>query len=170
MLKKMALAMCAVTLLAAAPGFAAQAMPGDAAKDFTLKNLEGQDFKLSTFKDQKPVVLIFWQSACASCIADMAFMSEQKAKNPGFEFVAVNVDARGGTPESNKALTNFLTQKKVNLDVLLDPSYSVARLYGIGATPSTVLINKDGKVASVIMGFTPGTDEKTVADAIAKLK
>jgi peroxiredoxin len=170
MLKKMVYAMCALGLLAAAPGYAAQAVVGDPAKDFTLKSMEGKDFTLATFKDQKPVVLVFWQSACGSCVADMKFMSEQKGKFDKLEFAAINVDNRGGTEAWKENMNKYLSEQKVTIQVLLDPQYAIARLYGIGATPSTVMIGKDGKIANVFMGFNPGSDEAAITAALGKLQ
>jgi peroxiredoxin len=166
MLKKMALMACAVTLLAAAPGYA---MVGTMAKDFTLKTMDGKDFKLSSLKDQKPVALVFWQSACATCVADMTFMSDQKAKHANVEFVSINVDARSGDAWK-ESIKNYLVQKKVTLQVLLDPEFSVGRMYGIGATPSTVLVGKDGKITAFFLGFKPGEDDKKISEALSNLK
>lgn len=169
MLKGFVVGMCAAVLLAAAPGYAAQAMPGQDAKDFTLKSIDGKDFKLSSFKDQKAVVLTFWQSACGNCVADMKFLSEQQAKYGNVHFAAINVDFQAGQPAWTEATKKTLADRKVTLEVLLDPKYEIARLYGIGATPSTVMVGKDGKISAVFLGFNPG-DEKAVGEALDKLK
>lgn len=170
MLKQMIVASCAVVLLAAAPGYAAKVAVGQPALDFTLPTMDGKEFKLSTYKDQKPVVFSITQSACSSCINELQLLSELAKGNDKIVFVAVNVDARGGTDAWKANMTKYMEEKQVNLPFLLDPKFSVGRAYGLGATPATVLVGKDGKVTALFLGFTPGEDDKAITDAIQNLK
>ena len=60
---------------------------GVEAPDFTLKDIKGNDFKLSSLRG-KIVVLDFWGSWCGWCIKGMPKMKEYYEKYKGkFEFL-----------------------------------------------------------------------------------
>ena len=54
-----------------------------------------------------------------------------------------------GTVESNRAM-------QLQARVVLDPTFSVGRLYGVSGTPSAVLVNAQGMVASSVAVGAPG--------------
>jgi peroxiredoxin len=156
-------------LLVALPALA-KVKVGDVAPDFTLKNMNGKEFKLSTYKDKKPVVLVIWQSACSSCQQEMVLVNEVAGRGDKFELVTINVDVRSARPGWKENIDKFFEEKKLKLEVLVDPTYSVGQTYGIGATPSTILITKEGTVGDIITGFTPGADDSDLSKAITGIK
>jgi len=170
MVKQMIIAACAVALFAAVPVQAAKVKVGEGATDFTLPMMDGKEFKLSSYKDKQPVVFSIVQSACSSCVAELQMLSELAMKNDKILFVAVNVDSRAGSDAWKENIKKYMEEKKVSVPFLLDPKFTVGRAYGLGATPATVLVNKEGKVTAYFLGFTPGEDNKAISDAIAALK
>ena len=76
-----------------------------------------------------------------------------KYRASGFTLLAVNIDddARVGTSTAAKWGLKF--------PVLLDADKNVTRLYDLGAMPSTVLIDRDGKVRYLHRGYREGTEE-----------
>lgn len=112
--------------------------------DFTLPDVKGNEFKLSSLKG-KYVLVDFWASWCVPCRAENPFLlkayQELKAKN--FEIVGVSLDDKR---------TDWL--KAVEADKLPWIQVSdvkgfqteVAVRFGITAIPQNVLIDPDGKV------------------------
>lgn len=169
MQRKLASLVAIAALLISVPVLA-KVQAGDAAPDFSLKGVDGKEFKLSAFKDKKPVVFVIWQTACSSCQEEMVLVNNLPGRGEKFELVTINVDVRSAREGWKESLEKFFADKKLKLDVLIDPQYTVGKLYSIGATPSTVLINKDGKINQIITGFTPGADDADLGNAVKALK
>ena len=123
---------------------------GDMAPEFSLPNLNTD--KMESLKDYfgKPIVLFFIQSACYSCLQEAKAMKALKEQYPDIEVVAVGVDLLG-----KPMLISWAAHNNLNYPVLLDPIFSVPEKYGFSYTPSSVIIDKDGKVAFIHSGFKP---------------
>ena len=125
-----------------------------AAPDFTLKSAEGRNLRLQEQRGQ--VVLVnFWASWCGPCKQEMPHLNRiyDKYRASGFTLLAVNIDddARHGAATASKWGLKF--------PVLLDAEKNVTRLYDLGAMPSTVLIDRDGKVRYLHRGYREGVEE-----------
>jgi peroxiredoxin len=123
---------------------------GDVAPDFTLPNLATD--KMESLKDYlgKPIILFFIQSACYSCLQEAKALKTLKEQYPGIEVIAIGVDLLG-----KPMLVSWASHNKINYPVLLDPIFAVPEKYGFTFTPSSVLIDKAGKIAFIHSGFRP---------------
>ncbi|BCN29563.1 TlpA disulfide reductase family protein [Anaeromicropila herbilytica] len=121
--------------------------------DFTLKDLNGNDVKLSDYKG-KNVYLNFFATWCPPCREEMPDIEKvyQKYKNKDFVVLAINLG------EDRDTVKNFITQNKYNFNVLLDSDQSVATQYNITAIPVSIFINKDGQIVSKKVGAMSGVD------------
>ena len=63
------------------------------AADFTLKSLEGEEFKLSSFRGKNPVYLVFWATWCPYCVKEIPRLKELYAKlaPKGLKILAINI-------------------------------------------------------------------------------
>jgi peroxiredoxin len=124
---------------------------GDPAPDFSLPNLATD--QMESLKDylDKPVVLFFIQSACYSCLQEAKALQKLKEKYEGrVNIVAVGVDLLG-----KPMLVSWAAHNNIDYPVLLDPIFSVPEKYGFSFTPSSVIIDKDGKIAFIHAGYRP---------------
>lgn len=121
--------------------------PGATAPDFTLKNLEGQDITLSSFRGQY-VLIDFWASWCVPCRASMPAMKELYAKyhDKGLEIIGLTNDSKAD--EWKKAVEEDQTPWIHVIDVF--PSKGepavVSSLYSVHTVPTYLLLDKEGKV------------------------
>lgn len=124
---------------------------GDPAPEFSLPNLSTD--KMEHLKDYmgKPTVLFFIQSACYSCLQEAKALQELKAKyGESINVIAVGVDLLG-----KPMLVSWAAHNNINYPVLLDPIFSVPEKYGFSYTPSSVIIDKEGKISFIHAGYRP---------------
>jgi peroxiredoxin len=139
-------------LLAAAPACqAAMPPPGSVAPDFTLKSNSGKNLKLSEFRGQV-VMINFWATWCAPCRQEMPLLNHiyEQYHKTGFTLLGVNIDDK---PESAKALAQ---QLGISFPVLFDTDKQISHRYDVDAMPSTVLIDRSGKVRYLHRGYRAG--------------
>lgn len=100
-------------------------------------------------KQGKVLYVDFWASWCGPCIQSMPFLdqinSELKTKN--FEVIAINLD------ESKEDAEQFLQKHKVNFTVAVNPDNECPNNYGVIAMPSSYLIDRQGKIRHIQLGF-----------------
>lgn len=107
----------------------------------------------------------FWATWCAPCREEMPHLERlyQKYRASGFVLLGVNVDDDVGN-------ATVLAQKLgIKFPVLLDTDKKVSRLYQLSSMPSTVLIDRDGRVRHVHRGYQSGhenTYEKIIRELI----
>lgn len=114
-----------------------------AAPDFALKNLSGQNFKLSSQKG-KSVLLIFittWCPTCRSEIPHYRNIYEAYGKR-SLEVAMIDIQ------ESRETVSRFASKHQISFTILLDERGDVAGSYGIVGVPAMVLIDRDGNVLS----------------------
>jgi peroxiredoxin len=135
---------------------------GEEAPDFVLKDLEGNEYKLSDYRG-KGVFLNFWGTWCEPCKDEMPYMQNQykKYKDEGVEIIAINVG------ETKIAIENFAKQYNLSFPIVVDESGEVQKAYGIFPLPATYLINSDG----IIVDYIESTmTEEMVQQYMEKIK
>jgi thiol-disulfide isomerase/thioredoxin len=122
-----------------------------ASLDFTMKDLDGKDVALSSFKG-KVILLNFWATWCGPCKAEIpGFVELQQQFGSELVIVGYSVD---DTADKARA---FAQEYKINYPVLLgegreDVQEAYGPIYGI---PASFLIAKDGRVCKRHMGIAP---------------
>jgi len=141
-----ALAFCAAVPIGAAPSYA---LLGEAAPDFALRAIAGNNVRLSEHRGEV-VVLSFWGSRCAPCRAELAALDRSFATyhSAGLQIFGINVD-----DDPSRAL-EFAHAQKLAFALLLDPGKAVSRGYQVDSLPMTVLIDRNGKVRHVIRDYS----------------
>lgn len=125
------------------------------APDFTLKTLDGPNQRLQEYQGQ--VVLInFWASWCGPCRQEMPLLDRihQRYQDAGFAVLGINVEDEVGPAKE------VAERSKITFPVLLDQEQKVSEMYDLQAMPSTVVVDRDGKVRYIHRGYKPGDEAK----------
>ena len=125
-----------------------------AAPDFTLKDALGRTFKLSEYKG-KVVLLNFWATWCGPCKIEIPWFIEfeQKYKDKGFAVLGVSMDEEGW-----EVVRPYIEKSKVNYRIAIGND-EMAQLYGgVDSLPTSFLVDKEGRVASVHVGLVSKSD------------
>jgi len=141
----------------------AGASPPAPAPAFTLASRAGQDVSLTQYKGQV-VMINFWASWCGPCRQEMPLLESiyKKYNKMGFTMLGVNVE-----PDSNAA-NEWLRATPVSFPILYDRDSKVSKLYDVAGMPSTVIIDRSGKLRVLHRGYKPG-DENEYLDSIRTL-
>ena len=124
---------------------------GAVVEDFTLKDIQGNDFSLSSLKG-KYVVLDFWGSWCPWCIKGMPKMKEYYQKYQG-KLEIVGVDCRD-TDEKWKAAVEKHQLPWIQVYNPQDEGDITKRLAILGY-PTKIIVGPDGKIVKTILGEDP---------------
>ncbi len=121
------------------------------APEFTATSLTGTPVRLGSYRG-KVVVVNFWGSWCDPCRGEaptLAVLSEQY-RSHGISFLGDDV---GDTPTNAMAFTRSIgiTYPSVN-----DASYAIVqdfdKVVPVGYTPTTVVIDRTGRIAGLMIG------------------
>jgi peroxiredoxin len=125
--------------------------PQAPAPDFTLHSLGGPNLRLQEQRG-RVVMLNFWATWCAPCRQEMPQLSKlyDKYRASGFVMLGVNID------DDVARATDVATKLDLKFPVLLDTDKIVSRLYDLGSMPTTVLIDRDGRVRYLHHGYVQG--------------
>jgi thiol-disulfide isomerase/thioredoxin len=155
-----------IAATAAALALALPALAGSAdapAPAFTLAARGGHEVSLTQYKGQV-VMINFWASWCGPCRQEMPLLESiyKKYNKMGFTLLGVNVE-----PDS-QAANEWLKQTPVSFPILYDKDSKVSKLYDVAGMPSTVIIDRGGKLRMLHRGYKPG-DENEYLDSIRTL-
>ena len=126
---------------------------GKPAPDFELTDISDKVWKLSDLKG-KVVLIDFWATWCAPCVKEMKELIPmlEKYKNRD-DFIFLTINSENLQKEDYDKFIKKLGVK--DFPILLDTENKVNSAYGINAIPALVVIDKEGKVASHIVGYSP---------------
>lgn len=140
---------------------------GSKAPSFTidaLKNVTTAQINSDLYKG-KVVYVDFWASWCGPCKRSLPKLEELRAKykGSGFEVIAINMD------ENAQDAKDFLEKFPVSFPVGVDPKGVVAEKYRITGLPSAYIIDRQGNIGHIVVGFNEKTEFDAIEAAATKL-
>lgn len=138
-IKKTAIALALLSLIAILGYILSKPQPTPNAVFTTIK---GEEISMSSLKG-KVVLINFWATNCASCVAEMPALIEtyHQYQNKGLEIIAV---AMPYDPPAQ--VVNFAEQKNLPFPVMHDGFGDITRQFGgVSVTPTAYIYNKTGQ-------------------------
>ena len=119
--------------------------------DFTLKNVADEEKRISDYVGKSQLLFLdFWASWCGPCIAQEPRIKElyEKYKSDGFEVLGISLDT------DKERWLNAIKNKGITWPELYvgdqERVKELRKLYCIVGIPLGILIDKSGKIVSVI--------------------
>ncbi len=127
---------------------------GTPAPNLILKTMENGAVSLTDLKG-KVVVLDFWATWCKPCVMALPLVTKvtDELENQGVVFYAVN------QMESEAQVKSFLKDIGMDFAVALDKEGAAGQAFGVTGIPHSVVIDKNGVIRKVHVGFGPGMDK-----------
>jgi peroxiredoxin len=123
--------------------------PGTIAPAFSLKDLSGKEYSLPALLKKGPVVAAFFKISCPVCQFTFPFLERmyKRSGGDGVTFLGVSQD-------DAKATKKFASEYDVTFPMALDDKgYAASNAYGLTTVPTIFLIDTDGTVRVVCLGF-----------------
>jgi cytochrome c biogenesis protein CcmG/thiol:disulfide interchange protein DsbE len=114
------------------------------APDFTVSD-GSSTIHLANYRG-KVVLLNFWATWCAPCIAEMPSLIELHHDRPDLAILAVSID------EDEDEYKHFIVRRHIDLITVRDPSQTAAKLYHTEGWPETYIIDRNGLIRRKIVG------------------
>jgi thiol-disulfide isomerase/thioredoxin/uncharacterized membrane protein YphA (DoxX/SURF4 family) len=111
---------------------------GDAAPSLELRDLDGKPVDIAAPRGRRKV-LLFWNPSCGFCkamLGDVRSWERTRSRNAP-ELLVVSA----GSAEANR-------QQRFRSPVVLDPIFGAAGVFGATGTPSAIVLDENGRVAS----------------------
>jgi peroxiredoxin len=111
----------------------------------TIPMTDGTTFKSSNYHD-KPLIIHFWATWCPTCKLEISNFNTL-AK----EYNLITIAVQSG---SNEVLKEFMKERGLSFPLINDRNGVLAKKFAINAYPTTLLFDKDGKLAFAEVGYT----------------
>lgn len=143
--------------------------------DFTAKDIDGNDVKLSDFRGKK-IYINVWASWCGPCIKEIPELEKvyQEFKNKeDFVFLSITSPSDASfknlnaSDESKKTILAKAEELGVTYPVLFDYEDKFLKNYSIRAFPTHIFINSDGTILANVPGMF---NETTLKSYLEQLK
>lgn len=130
---------------------------GDKAPDFTAKNQDGGEVKLSDFKGEKVVLYFYPKDDTPGCTKQACSLRD------GFpKLKENNITVLGVSTDDEKSHRKFIEKYDLPFTLLADTDKEIVNKYGVygeknmygrkymGTNRTTFLIDEDGKIAKIM--------------------
>jgi peroxiredoxin len=118
---------------------------GDAATDFSLKNIDGKMVSLADYKQAKGFIVVFTCNHCPYAVAyeDRIIALDKKYKPLGYPVIAINPNDPAAQPlDSYAAMQVRAKEKGFTFPYLLDDGQTIYPQYGAEKTPHVFVLKK----------------------------
>ena len=136
---------------------------GDPPQEIILKNLQNKTVTVSEYFGKNPVILIFWEQPLSKAFLDYSmdelhFFSDYYDKyhnTTGLEVFGIYTPEEDGLIPADEItkVKNLIKTNKIKFPILIDQGFKFFQEYGVIALPTTVMVNKSGRVQFIYPSF-----------------
>ena len=131
--------------------FAQPALIGSRIPNVAGTTFKGDKLPLESLRG-KVVLLDFWTTWCAPCLAYLPHVEKLSAEFEG-DLVVIGVNADNA--DQSKQVQEILDAKKIHFTQLADPKGTLRKAFRVGGFPTYVLIDRQGIVRDIFPAHSP---------------
>ncbi|MEK7483049.1 MAG: TlpA disulfide reductase family protein, partial [Planctomycetota bacterium] len=135
---------------------------GKEAFDFSGEMIDGKKFSLADYRG-KVVILDFWATWCPPCCQEIPGFIHLQERYGKEGLVVIGV-----SDEDKETLSAFVKEKKINYSIVYGCSPTIAPYSLVSGIPTTFIIDSEGIIHAVHVGFT--SEEDFEKDLVPYLK
>ncbi|MGE0321682.1 MAG: TlpA family protein disulfide reductase [Polyangiaceae bacterium] len=136
---------------------------GSEAPTFQLKKFEGTESLSPSDSRGKVTIIDFWATWCAPCKDSFPAYEAIAREHPG-EVVVLGISE----DEKPDGIAAFVAETGVTFPIAWDEGQQVASQYDPSTMPTSYILDRNGIVRFVHVGFNPG-DEGTLREQVSSL-
>lgn len=146
-------AACLASCSSSPPAPSAQAVP-----QFSFSSLEGKTVAMKDLSN-KVVIVDFWATWCSPCREEIPHLNKLYAelKGKGLEIVGISMDTDG-----TDGVRDFAREFRIQYPIVMGDEKVAEDFGGIIGMPTTIIINRQGKVAKKYIGLPPAADMERI--------
>lgn len=131
-------------LLAAVRGYQHRNLPNGPAPTLAATDVEGVERSLASYRGA-PLLLHFWATWCGTCRVEQPNIDALAGDMP-----VLSVASRSGSAQRVAA---FARTNAVVPSVIADPDGALARRFGVGAFPTSFVLDGQGRIRHAEVGY-----------------
>lgn len=125
---------------------------GGPAPALAVYNLQDKPVSLSDFP-HKTILINFWSQSCGMCIVELQTLQKFEKKYPNsVQVIAINTDGDKGD------IPAVMKKRHISLLVVKDQMKITAERYKLVGTPTSYVINPEGKIIYKFESIIPEND------------
>lgn len=131
---------------------------GQTLPDVKVENARGEEIRVRSLVNGKPLIISYWSIACKPCIQELNAINdviEEWREEADFDVVAVSVDdVRMQASAKAKA-----TALGWDFICIYDTNQELKRAMNVNLTPQSFVVDAAGNIVFSHSGYTPGSEE-----------
>ena len=131
---------------------------GQTLPDVKVENARGEEIRIRSLVNGKPLIIAYWSIACKPCIQELNAINdviEEWREEADFDVVAVSVDdVRMQASAKAKA-----TALGWDFICIYDTNQELKRAMNVNLTPQSFVVDAAGNIVFSHSGYTPGSEE-----------
>lgn len=121
------------------------------------KTLDKKITSLHRTLSGKPTVVNFWWVKCSPCKKELPDLIKKSKAYPDVDFIYIHAQTNSATKSLYDAATvsQFLSSQGISLEKVIIANTKSRQSVGVEALPTTLLVNRFGRIEKNLVGFTP---------------
>ena len=140
--------------LSVAPAVAGVLKVGDVLPaDLKVMTEDESKIALASLVKSEPSMIVFFNTSCRSCLQEIRWLFKEY---PERNKILISIDITGTRTIDRWKMTYM--SKNPDVKVYFDPDFQIPTAFGLSSTPSSVLLDSDGTIIDVLLGYSPNTE------------
>lgn len=143
-------------VIAPAESMAAAPAPAIRVRELSARTVTGESISLHQMLGRGPVLVNFWALWCKPCLKELPELQKLQEQFGALGFSVLSIN--GDSPADVAKVAPFVRARKLMFPVLTDLDGNLRRRFQANAFPTSILLDRSGRVVWTSQGYRPGDD------------